>query len=161
MLALGIDGSVENEMRDRTSIDLPGVQHALAAAVAAVGKPTVVVLVHGGSVDVTLERDNAAVGAIIDCGYPGFLGGQVIAQTLLGDNEHLGGKLAMTAYAAAFVNASLMSDMELDTGVGRGYRFYTGVPVFPFGECGELSAAPNVEGTATLWKQLSSGLLPQ
>jgi beta-D-xylosidase 4 len=133
VLLLGIDGSVENEMRDRTSIDLPAAQHALAAAVAAVGRPTVIVLLHGGSVDVTAERDDARVGAIVDAGYPGFLGGTVIAQTLFGDNDHVGGKLAMTAYAESFVNASLMSDMELDTGVGRGYRFYTGEPVFRFG----------------------------
>jgi hypothetical protein len=37
VLLLGIDGSVENEMRDRSSIDLPATQHALAAAVAAAG----------------------------------------------------------------------------------------------------------------------------
>jgi len=134
VLLLGIDGSVENEMRDRVSIDLPGVQHALAAAVAGAGRPTALVLVHGGPVDVAAERDDARIGAIVDAGYAGFLGGTVIAQTLLGDNDHLGGKLAMTAYAAAFVNESAMSDMEVDTATGRGYRFYSGANVvFPFG----------------------------
>ncbi len=46
VLMLGIDGSVEGESEDRTSIDLPAVQHELAAAVVAVGKPVVVVLVY-------------------------------------------------------------------------------------------------------------------
>jgi beta-D-xylosidase 4 len=133
VLLLGIDGSVENEMRDRVSIDLPPAQHALAAAVAAAGRPTALVLLHGGSLDVSAERDSAGIGAIVDAGYPGFLGGAVIAQTLLGDNAHLGGKLAATVYPAAFVGQSRMSDMEVDSGVGRGYRFYTGTPVFDFG----------------------------
>ena len=133
VLLLGIDGSVENEMRDRVSIDLPPTQHALAAAVAAVGKPTALVLLHGGSLDVSAERDSAGIGAIVDAGYPGFLGGTVIAQTLLGDNERVGGKLSTTVYAAGFVNESRMSDMEVDSGVGRGYRFYTGTPVYAFG----------------------------
>jgi beta-D-xylosidase 4 len=134
VLLLGIDSSVENEMHDRVDIDLPPIQHALAAAVAEVGKPTTIVLVHGGSVDVSAESGNPKIGAIVDSGYPGFLGGIAIAKTLLGDNDHLGGKLAMTAYPAAFIGLSNMSDMELDTGVGRGYRYYTGPPaVFPFG----------------------------
>jgi beta-D-xylosidase 4 len=133
VLALGIDSSLENEMHDRISIDLPAVQHQLAAAVGAVGKPMVVVLLHGGSVDVSPERDSPGVGAILDAGYPGMLGGTVIAQTLLGDNSHLGGKLSMTCYPAEYVNQINMTDMELDTPPGRGYRFYTGAPVFPFG----------------------------
>ena len=29
----------------------------------------------------------------------------------------------------------VQTEMELDVGVGRGYRYYTGVPVFEFGKC--------------------------
>ena len=133
VLALGIDGSVEGEAHDRVSIDLPPTQHALAAAIAAVGKPTVAFVLRGGAVDLTAERDNAAIGAILDAGYPGFLGGVAIAQTLLGDNEHLGGKLSVTVYPANYTAAISESEMELDVGVGRGYRFYTGPVVWPFG----------------------------
>jgi hypothetical protein len=35
---------------DRTAIDLPAVQHGLAAAIAAAGKPTAIFLLHGGMV---------------------------------------------------------------------------------------------------------------
>lgn len=129
----GNDESVEGEMHDRTAIDLPGAQHALVAALAAVGKPLVVVLLSGSSLDVSAERDSAAVGGILFAGYPGTFGGWAIAQTLFGGNDHLGGKLATTWYPSDYVQQINMTDMELDTGVGRGYRFYTGVPVFPFG----------------------------
>ena len=76
ILALGIDGSIEGESNDRTSIALPGVQvgahsspashslcpvtslhfqDALAAAVAAAGKPIVLLVVNGGTVDISPE----------------------------------------------------------------------------------------------------------
>ena len=134
ILALGIDLSVEGEAHDRTSIDLPLIQHQLAAAIAAVGVPTVSFILRGGPVDITAELSNPAIGGIIDAGYPGILGGQVIAETLFGMNEHLGGKLAQTLYKASFVDEIDMSEMEVDVGVGRGYRYYTGDSVaLPFG----------------------------
>lgn len=133
VLALGLDGTVEAEARDRVSIDLPAAQHALAAAVAGAGKPTALVLLHGGSVDISAELASPAIGAVLDAFYPGFLGGSVIAATLLGDNDHLGGKLPTTVYPAAYTGLIAMSEMELDVGVGRGYRYYTGTPVLPFG----------------------------
>ena len=133
VLALGIDGSIEGEGEDRTSIDLPQIQHDLAAAVAAVGKPTVLVLVHGGSLDVSAERDNAAIGAIVDAFYAGTRGAEAIAATLLGANDHCCGKMATTTYFANYTQEIKMSEMELDVGVGRGYRYYNGSVVFPFG----------------------------
>lgn len=132
VLMLGIDGSIEGESNDRTSIDLPYIQHQLAAVIAAAGKPTVVVLIHGGSVDVSAEDSNPAIGAILETGYPGVLGGNAIAASIYGDNDHLGGKLSYTAYPAAYTSLIEMSEMELDVGPGRGYRYYTGTPVFPF-----------------------------
>lgn len=126
VLMLGIDGSIEGESNDRTSIDLPYIQHQLAAAVAkaAAGKPVVIVLINGGSLDVSAERDNTAIGGIVEAGYPGVRGGSAIAATLFGANDHLGGKLSYTAYPASYVNEIKMSEMELDVGPGawRGPR---------------------------------------
>ena len=129
----GNDESVEGEMRDRTSIDLPGAQHALVAALVAVGKPVVIVLLSGSSLDVSAERDSAGVVAMLFAGYPGTFGGWAVATTLFGGNDHLGGRLATTWYPAAYTSLMNMTDMEMDTGVGRGYRYYTGETVFPFG----------------------------
>lgn len=41
------DEFIEAETHDRQSIDLPATQHELAAAVIALGKPTVIVLLNG------------------------------------------------------------------------------------------------------------------
>ena len=133
VLALGIDLTVEGEAHDRSSIALPGSQHALAAAIGALGKPTALFLLRGGVVDVSAELAAPGIGAILDAAYPGFLGGRVIADTLLGRNEHLGGKLAQTYYASSYLAQMNFTDMELDSGVGRGYRFFTGTPLLPFG----------------------------
>jgi beta-D-xylosidase 4 len=131
ILALGIDESVESEANDRVSIDLPGEQHPLAAAIVAVGKPTVLVLINGGAVDCSPEK--ATVPGILEAFYPGVLGAQAIAESLFGVNDHLGGKLPVTVFPADYVNQILMSEMELDVGPGRTYRFYNGPAVFPFG----------------------------
>lgn len=56
---LGIDESVEAESHDRTSIDLPGCQHNLSAAVLALGKPTVIVLLNGGMLAIEPEKESA------------------------------------------------------------------------------------------------------
>jgi hypothetical protein len=56
-----------------------------------------------------------------------------MASTVFGDNDHLGGRLPYTIYPANFVNEILMSEMEMDVGVGRSYRYYNGTVVYPFG----------------------------
>ncbi len=99
VLALGIDLSVEGEGHDRQNISLTGSQHDLAVEIAQLGKPTAMFLLRGGVVDIGGELANTGIGAILDAAYPGFLGGRVIADTLLGRNDHLGGKLAQTYYA--------------------------------------------------------------
>lgn len=60
---------------------------------------------------------NSALTDLILAGYPGIYGGLVIAQTLLGDNDHLGGgdsvcspcnlligKMPYTVYPASYIN---------------------------------------------------------
>ena len=121
VLVLGNDESVEAEMRDRTSIGLPGFQEQLIAALENVipGKPCVLVLLSGSSLDVSAERDNGGIGAILYAGYPGTFGGLAIASTLFGQNDYLGGKLATTWYPAAYTSQIAMSEMELDVGPGE------------------------------------------
>ena len=133
VLVLGIDGSIEGESNDRMDIDLPSVQHAFADAVAALGKPTVLFLVHAGSLDTSRELANPGIAAIVDAFYPGSLGAKAMAATLFGKNDNCCGKMAFTTYKADYVQAIKMSDMELDGEVGRGYRFFSGDVVYPFG----------------------------
>ncbi|EDQ89770.1 uncharacterized protein MONBRDRAFT_36817 [Monosiga brevicollis MX1] len=120
VLMLGIDESIEAESNDRKSIDLPECQHQLASAIFAVGKPTVIVLLNGGMLAIENEKQQAD--AIIEAGYPGFYGGTAIAQTLTGQNEHLGD----------YINWINMSDMEMTSGPGRTYRYYKNETLWAF-----------------------------
>ena len=92
----------------------------------------------GGTVDLTAAKNNAKVGSIIWVGYPGQSGGIAIANTLTGKNVP-SGRLTQTFYPASFVDDVSMFDMNMrpnpETGnPGRSYRFYTGTPVFKFGD---------------------------
>ncbi len=116
----GFDGG------DRTSLDLPAAQQKLLEAVAATGKPLVVVLQSGGAVSLNWARDHAA--AILEAWYPGVEGGTAIARTLAGRNNPAG-RLPVTFYAGlkdlpAFTDYSLR---------GRTYRYYAGTPLWGFG----------------------------
>jgi len=133
VMFLGIDESVEAEGRDRQQVDLPGSQHALAAAVLATGKPVVIVLINGGMVAVAEEAAAEGAVAILEAFYPGMFGAEAIAMTIFGQNDHLGGKLPITVYNASYVEDIKMSEMELNVGIGRTYKYYKGTPIFPFG----------------------------
>ncbi|KAK8967857.1 Beta-D-xylosidase 1 [Platanthera guangdongensis] len=133
VVIVGLDQSIEAEARDRDSLLLPGRQQELVQKVAAASRgPVVVVLISGGSVDISFARDDPRVAAIIWAGYPGQAGGQAIADVLFG------GKLTMTWYPQEFAAKVPMSDMRMRADLGRGYpgrsyRFYTGPAVYPFG----------------------------
>ena len=81
------------EARDRTDLDLPGVQHDLIRAVHATGTPIVLVLVNGRPLSVTWEAANVA--AIVEAWVPGEQGGEAIVHVLTGV-VNPGGKLPIT-----------------------------------------------------------------
>ncbi len=130
VLGLGIVQAIEAESHDRTEIDLPAIQHEFAAAVEKLGKPTAIFLFHGGMVGLEAELKSGA--AIVDMGYPGFQGGHALASVLFGDYNP-GGKLPYTLYTHDYISKISMEEMDFSTAPGRSYRFYTGVPVLPFG----------------------------
>ncbi len=82
---------------DRTSIDLPAPQQKLLEAVAATGKPLIVVLQSGSAVALNWANEHAA--AILEAWYPGVEGGTAIARTLAGLNNPAG-RLPITFYAS-------------------------------------------------------------
>ena len=73
---------------DRTSINLPDVQVHMLQAVAATGKPLIVVLMNGSALAVNWSAQHA--NAILEAWYPGARGGQAIVDTLIGSNNPAG-----------------------------------------------------------------------
>jgi len=63
---------------------------------------------------------------------PGIHGGQAVSEVLFGV-VNPGGKLPVTMYHSSFVNETEFLNMSMSTGVGRSYRYYKGVPIYPFG----------------------------
>jgi beta-glucosidase len=111
---------------DRTSIDLPEPEEALVEAVAATGKPLVVVLMNGSALGVNWISDHA--NAVLDAWYPGEEGGAAVAETLSGKNNPAG-RLPVTFYK----DVSQLPHFEDYGMANRTYRYFKGKPLFPFG----------------------------
>lgn len=132
----GINQSIESEGNDRNTIDLPGQQVQLIQALGQVGKPLIVVIWGGGGVDVSDARDSKAVNAILWQGYPSQSGGDALVEVLFGAYAPAG-KLPVTWYPADYVNQVPMTDQSMRPSAnnpGRTYKFYSGTPVYPFGQ---------------------------
>ena len=82
VLAVGEGGNMSGEAQSRTEIIVPPPQQELAEAVAAVGKPVVVVLKHGRAL--ALEGAVAGAQAILATWFLGTETGNAIADVLFG-----------------------------------------------------------------------------
>jgi beta-glucosidase len=111
---------------DRTAIDLPATQQDLLQALAATGKPLIVVLQNGSALAVNWAAQHA--NAILEAWYPGEEGGTAIAETLAGDNNP-GGRLPLTFYSS-LNELPPFTDYAMKN---RTYRFFTGKPLYGFG----------------------------
>jgi beta-glucosidase len=133
---VGITGELEGEEMpvseegfeggDRTSIDLPKPEQALLEAVAASGRPLVVVLTNGSALGVNWAKEHAS--AILEAWYPGEEGGAAVAETLSGRNNPAG-RLPVTFYK----DVTQLPDFEDYSMKGRTYRYFEGTPLYPFG----------------------------
>ena len=113
-------------MRLFTAIDLPAVQENLLKALAATGRPLVVVLQNGSALAVNWSKENAK--AILEAWYPGEEGGTAIAETLAGDNNPAG-RLPLTFYSSL----DQLPSFEDYSMKNRTYRYFSGEPLYPFG----------------------------
>ncbi len=77
-------GRTSGENCDRDNIDLPGRQQELLEAVAASGRPTVLILMSGRALGVHWAAESPSVNAIVEAWEPGQMGGQAIAEILFG-----------------------------------------------------------------------------
>jgi beta-glucosidase len=93
VVVLGEPSADSGEASSRSDISLPGQQLALVQAIAATGKPYVVVLMNGRPLTIPWLADNAP--ALLEAWYPGTEGGNAVADVLLGKVDP-GGKLPMS-----------------------------------------------------------------
>jgi beta-glucosidase len=116
----GFDGG------DRTAIELPETQMQLVDALAATGKPLILVLMNGSAL--ALGRAAQKASAVLEAWYPGEMGGAAIADTLFGRNNP-SGRLPVTFYAST-AQLPPFDDYSMKD---RTYRYFTGQPLYPFG----------------------------
>ena len=83
----------DGENRDRSDIQLVGLQNELLEKVAASGKPTILVLVSSRPLGVEWAAENLP--AIVEAWSPGMYGGQAVAEILYGE-VNPSAKLAIT-----------------------------------------------------------------
>ena len=145
----GLDGTIEGESHDRHDISLPGLQPGLLERVLGLGKPTAIVLFHGGVVNLdakivagTCDHCNGNAPAVISGGYPGFFAAGAIADALFdvpngAQAQNRWGKTPVTWYGADAWDAAAFDMLSFDMAAspGRTYRYYDGkvAPQWPFG----------------------------
>jgi beta-glucosidase len=139
---VGRNGEWDTEGSDLSSIDLPGRQNELVAAIANANPNTIVVLQTGGPVEMPWI---GSVAALIQAWYPGQEAGNAIADVLLGVAEP-SGRLPQTFPVRWADNPAHSQDREVypgqegkvryEEGIFVGYRHYDRLgltPLFPFG----------------------------
>ncbi|QXE33047.1 beta-glucosidase BglX [Streptomyces sp. GMY02] len=93
VVVVGEPAAITGEAATRADIALPGAQRDLVAAVAATGRPFVVVLVNGRPLTTDEWLDSAP--AVLEAWHPGIEAGHAIADVLFG-TVNPGGKLPVT-----------------------------------------------------------------
>jgi len=130
-VAIVVAGSSSGEAMDRANLNLDGNADALIAAVAALGKPTIVLMQVPGAI-LTPWRDSVAAAAVL------FLGGQETggawADVIFGDVSPTGKlPLVLPAAEADTIAPSYDPTVEYTEGMATSYRNTAVTPAYPFG----------------------------
>jgi beta-glucosidase len=151
-LVIAVLGEVEDisqESHSRTSLNLPGDQEELLRALAATGKPVVLVLSNGRPLSVNWAARH--VPAIVEMWFPGEQGGAALADILFGD-VNPSGKLSITIPRTVgqipFNFPAKPGSQAQDLGMVTGplYAFGHGLSYTSFGY-GALKISPERAGT--------------
>ncbi len=116
---------VEDEGVDRKHTGLPAMQDKLLRALAAAGKPVVLLLTGAG---VSVPWADTHVPAIMQIWYPGDDGGHAVADVLFGDVSPAG-RMPLTIVRQDS-DLPAFTDYAMD---GRTYRYSGRTPLYPFG----------------------------
>ena len=132
-VALGLDAGIEGEegdagnefaSGDKIDLKLPGLQGEILETAVNSGKPVILLLLVGSA----LAIDDSKINAVIQCWYPGAMGGRAIAETVFGD-RNFEGKLPVTFYKST----AELPDFTDYAMKGRTYRYMTNDALYPFG----------------------------
>lgn len=135
VICVGLDETLEGEegdqgnasaSGDKRDLHLPKVQEELIAAVAATGKPTVVVLMAGSAIDMNYAQEHC--NGILLAWYPGAQGGKAVADLLFGADSP-SGKLPVTFYR----DLEGMPEFTDYSMKNRTYRYMEKEALYPFG----------------------------
>src|SRR5207248_3128241 len=112
---------------DRVDLDLPKPQQEMLEAMAATGKPLIVVLLNGSALAVNWAQQHAS--AILEAWYPGEEGGTATADVIAGDYNPAG-RLPVTFYSSI----AQLPPFSSYSMAGRTYRYFRGDPLYRFGD---------------------------
>jgi beta-glucosidase len=132
VMVLGEQQKMSGEAASRESLDLPGDQEKLLEAVAALGKPVVLVLFNGRPLNIQWAAEH--VPAILEAWYPGTQGGNAVANLLFGDAVP-GGKLPVTWPRDAGQIPTYYAHNTTQAPKDQGKRYWDeeSTPLYPFG----------------------------
>lgn len=135
VVCLGLDASLEGEegdtgneygSGDKPNLSFPGLQNELLKACVESGKPVIVVVLAGSSMNLDYAKENAK--ATVLGWYPGAQGGRAVAQVLFGKKSPEG-KLSVTFYS----EKNTLPDATDYSMKNRTYRYMQENPLYPFG----------------------------
>jgi beta-glucosidase len=135
IMALGEHEEMSGEAASQSTIDLPGLQLELLKAIAALGKPVVLVLINGRPLEISWAASN--IPAILEAWHPGSEGGNAVADVLYGDATP-GGKLPVTwprsaAQIPIYYAHNITQEPETKKNFTSRYWDIPSSPLYPFG----------------------------
>lgn len=119
-------GGMLGKQGDRVTLSLPDVQYGLLDKLFTLGKKIVILNFSGGCID--FRPYNGKADAVLQCWYPGAMGGRAIANILFGKALPCG-KLPVTFYNSVD-GLPDFTDYSMEN---RTYRYYKGEVQYPFG----------------------------
>jgi len=135
IMCMGIDPSFEGEegdsynafdSGDKRDLELPMSQRKLFDKISELGKPVIFVNVSGSCLNLSLQKEKCD--AVLQCFYPGAMGGLALADIIFGKVSP-SGRLPVTFYESVD-DLPPFEDYSMEN---RTYKFYKGTPVFEFG----------------------------
>ena len=132
LLTMGEHQQMSGEAASRSSLDLPGDQMKLLNAIAALGKPVVLLLQAGRPLNITEAVDK--IPAIMDVWYLGTRGGEAISNLLFGDATPGGHLPVAWPRNVGQVPINYAHNLTQDASK-QGTRYWNepSTPLFPFG----------------------------